>query len=224
MSADYTLALDGSIYAGSVAVIRDGCIVAERALADVAKPGRGGRDELFMPMVAACLEDAHIGASDLACVVCGEGPGSFTSLRVAASIAKGIAAGIGIPLFGVSSLLLVVAGRPAAPGRWIASLPAMRGELFTAPFEVSADGGITQAGDMSVVLESSMPDAETDALIGPGVSPEWNPHARGVVHVMAQILVAGPRDLRTWEPLYGRLAEAQVKWEAAHGRSLSAGG
>ena len=29
-------------------------------------------------------------------------------------------------------------------------------------------------------------------------------------------------DLDRWEPDYGRLAEAQVKWEAAHGRPLPA--
>ena len=28
-------------------------------------------------------------------------------------------------------------------------------------------------------------------------------------------------DLDAWEPSYGRLAEAQVKWEAAHGRPLA---
>jgi tRNA threonylcarbamoyladenosine biosynthesis protein TsaB len=42
------------------------------------------------------------------------------------------------------------------------------------------------------------------------------PHARAVA------LMAEPAavDLATWEPAYGRLAEAQVKWEAAHGRAL----
>jgi tRNA threonylcarbamoyladenosine biosynthesis protein TsaB len=34
------------------------------------------------------------------------------------------------------------------------------------------------------------------------------------------INAADPADLASWEPSYGRLAEAQVKWEAAHGRSL----
>ena len=29
-------------------------------------------------------------------------------------------------------------------------------------------------------------------------------------------------DVAGWEPVYGRLAEAQVKWEAIHGRSLEA--
>ena len=33
---------------------------------------------------------------------------------------------------------------------------------------------------------------------------------------------AGPVDLDAWEPAYGRLAEAQVKWESAHGRPLPA--
>jgi hypothetical protein len=28
-------------------------------------------------------------------------------------------------------------------------------------------------------------------------------------------------ELDDWEPTYGRPAEAQVRWEAAHGRSLS---
>jgi tRNA threonylcarbamoyladenosine biosynthesis protein TsaB len=35
-----------------------------------------------------------------------------------------------------------------------------------------------------------------------------------------EITASGPCDLNTWEPAYGRLAEAQVKWEAAHGRPL----
>jgi tRNA threonylcarbamoyladenosine biosynthesis protein TsaB len=35
------------------------------------------------------------------------------------------------------------------------------------------------------------------------------------------MLASAPEaDLATWEPAYGRLAEAQVKWEAAHGRAL----
>ena len=39
---------------------------------------------------------------------------------------------------------------------------------------------------------------------------------------IALIAGGGPVDLASWEPVYGRLAEAQVKWEAAHGRPLVA--
>jgi len=49
------------------------------------------------------------------------------------------------------------------------------------------------------------------------------PRARGVARVEALLLARGPVDVGRWEPSYGRLAEAQVRWESAHGRPLSAG-
>lgn len=227
MTTGVTLALDGSTYAGSVAIIRDGAVIAERSLSDVPKPGRGGREELFLPMVAGCLDDAGLKARDLSRVVCGEGPGSFTSLRVAASIAKGIAVGTGIPLFAVSSLALIIAGRPAPPGLWLAALPAMRGEMFVAPFVVMDDGRIVQSGEPSLLPDAALA-GEASKLGGPAVGPSidaaWAPHARGVVHLLLDAAAAGPCDLNTWEPTYGRLAEAQVRWEAAHGRRLTAAG
>ena len=30
----------------------------------------------------------------------------------------------------------------------------------------------------------------------------------------------GPVNLAVWEPIYGRMAEAQVQWEVVHGRPL----
>jgi tRNA threonylcarbamoyladenosine biosynthesis protein TsaB len=41
---------------------------------------------------------------------------------------------------------------------------------------------------------------------------------------LEQMLAAiGPADIASWEPAYGRLAEAQVRWESAHGRPLPVG-
>src|SRR4051794_36770667 len=111
-----TLALDAATYEGSVAVLLGGEVLAERTVAM-----RGEREERLMPAVAAALAESGVAPGDLARVVCGEGPGSFTSLRIAASLAKGIAGGVGAPLLAVPSLALVVAGaRPAlGPGRYV---------------------------------------------------------------------------------------------------------
>ena len=49
---------------------------------------------------------------------------------------------------------------------------------------------------------------------------EAAPHARGVVRALAWLGARGPVSLDEWEPDYGRLAEAQVQWEDAHGRPL----
>jgi tRNA threonylcarbamoyladenosine biosynthesis protein TsaB len=38
--------------------------------------------------------------------------------------------------------------------------------------------------------------------------------------MLESIVEGGPVDLASWEPDYGRLAEAQVRWEAEHGRAL----
>jgi len=49
------------------------------------------------------------------------------------------------------------------------------------------------------------------------------PRARGVAAIEDLLESRGPVDIGSWEPSYGRLAEAQVRWEAAHGKPLSAG-
>ena len=231
MSYGLTLALDGSTYAGSVALIRDTEVIAQRELEETGKPGRAGREELFMPMVAECLRDGKVAVADLQRVVCGAGPGSFTSLRVAASIAKGIAVGASIPLFSVPSLALIVAAASESDGRWLAVLPAMRGEVYVSLFEW--DGGVLREiqgpgiiAEDAVEKEAAASSARIVGVVDQNqkgaVRVSRNPHARGVALMMATILDRGPVDIDTWEPQYGRLAEAQVKWEAAHGRPLPA--
>ena len=81
-----TLAIEASTYTGTVAVIRDGVVVAER---DTAM--RGVNEERLMPAVAESLQAAGVAPNAVERVVCGAGPGSFTSLRIAGAIGKGIA-------------------------------------------------------------------------------------------------------------------------------------
>ena len=49
-----------------------------------------------------------------------------------------------------------------------------------------------------------------------------DPSAAAAARLTELIDATPAADLAAWEPAYGRLAEAQVKWEAAHGRSLEA--
>ena len=171
-----------------------------------------------MPMVSDCLSDGKAAPGDLARVVCGEGPGSFTSLRVAASIAKGLAVGAGIPLFPVSSLLLIVADSNVKDGRWYAILPAMRGEVFAGLFDRNGES-IEQIAATSVIPEGRLVD-EADHAHANVIDSRTLPHARGAARVLDSIIIPGQADIETWEPIYGRLAEAQVKWESLHGRPL----
>jgi tRNA threonylcarbamoyladenosine biosynthesis protein TsaB len=212
------LVIEASTYTGSACVIEDGILRAEEEVAM-----RGSDAERLMPAVATVLAGAGIPAGNLDAVVCGEGPGSFTSLRIAGSIAKGLAVGTGKPLIPISSLALMVAGAmPAlAPGRYTAVLDALRGELY------AADVDIGPAGDIAVGLirlQSAAADFDGErVVVGAGRQVDAVPRARGAARLLEHIRRARPADVDGWEPRYGRIAEAQVKWEAAHGRSLANG-
>ena len=215
-----TLALDASTYRGTVAVLDDSRLLVEGSAAM-----RGRESEELMPAVLRALRDAGLGLESVKRLVCGAGPGSFTSLRIAASIAKGIAVGRSVPLYAISSLALIVAGNvtdgPRGPRRFTAVLDALRGESYVSDFEHDA-GAVRALGPARLVTNDSLPTvAVGDArLVGPDQAGQWHPHARGIALLGTELERLGPVNLADWEPVYGRLAEAQVKWEATHGRPL----
>jgi tRNA threonylcarbamoyladenosine biosynthesis protein TsaB len=215
-----TLALDASTYRGTVAVLEE-----DRVVVQASAPMKGRDAENLMPAVVAALRDVG-GLRAVNRVVCGAGPGSFTSLRIAASLAKGIAVGRGVPLFAVSSLALLVAGNvsdgPRGVRRYLAVLDALRNESYLAEFDHDA-GAVHPVGEMRLVPTDGVSDLAERLgmrLVGPEQADHWRPHARGVALLAEHIDRQGPVNLAVWEPVYGRLAEAQVKWETAHGRAL----
>jgi len=216
----WTLALDASTVSGTIAVLRDDDVVAEgEALM------RGQREERLMPAVLRALASAGCGANDITRVICGAGPGSFTSLRVAAAIAKGIAVGNSARLYRVSSLALLVAGpRTSLPeGRFLALLDAMRSERYASVFEVGMRQEVREVerlGRIDRDAVASVCERFGARAVGPGETLEASPHARGAARLIRAILAVGPVALDGWEPDYGRAAEAQVRWEAAHGRAM----
>lgn len=216
-----TLAMDAAAGAGTLALVRNDVVIAERTVVM-----RSEADERFLPAVIALLAEARVALQECARIVCGGGPGSFTSLRVVGAAAKGLAQGAGLPLFAVPSLALIVAGTEStrgARGSWLATLDAMREERYVARITIGANGEVAtyEALGLAPAHEIAARAAALHATaIGPQEAVTATPHARGVARASALIAAAGAVDLATWEPVYGRLAEAQVKWEAAQGRSL----
>ena len=226
-SRSFTIVLEGATYESSVALLEDSRVVAERSInpEDSGLPRRGSGEQL-MPAVAACLAECDVKRGEIARIICGAGPGSFTSLRVAGSVAKGLATGYGVKLYAVSSLLLTVSGAepPLEPGDYLSVLDAMRGERYVARVRLESGGLARQTGPASILSAAQLADLATREpglrIVGPGQQNEGSPHARGAAPILDAIIESGPVDLASWEPDYGRLAEAQVRWEATHGRPL----
>ena len=76
--------------------------------------GRRQGSEL-LPRLLALLAGQGRSITDATAVGVGTGPGSFTGLRVGMSVAKGIAAGLGIPIVGVPSLVAWLDAEPELP-------------------------------------------------------------------------------------------------------------
>jgi tRNA threonylcarbamoyladenosine biosynthesis protein TsaB len=217
-----SLVLEAATYVGSVALLDGARLLGDRTVAM-----RGREHEALMPATAVLLAEHGIAPTSLGRVVCGAGPGSFTSLRIAGGIAKGLAMAAGAPLVPVSSLALVVASHePPAAGRYLAAIDALRGEHYVALYEIGSGGDISAIASTRLVPSASVAAvaAEEGArAVGPGQGERSvDPHARGAARLTALIDATSPADLASWEPAYGRLAEAQVKWEATHGRPLAA--
>lgn len=97
------LALDTSSLACTVAV-RTGDRLFER---HEEKPREHTR--LLMPMIREVLEEAEVKLADLDGIVLGNGPGSFIGMRIAASVAQGLAFASGLSITPVSSLAAIAA-------------------------------------------------------------------------------------------------------------------
>src|SRR6185503_7880763 len=137
----------------------------------------------LMPAVSELLSKDSVAVDDLDAVACGAGPGSFTSLRIAASIAKGLSAARSLPLLvAPSTLLVAAAANPALEtGEYVVALDAMRGDFFCQDVSVSSSG-VLQPGDsarMTRALLDEHASSRSARVIGPTELPPLVPHARG---------------------------------------------
>lgn len=222
------LVLEASSAAGSVALLRvgsratDGACLARHGIT----MGASRTDSLF-PAVRAMLEQ-HDKLRELRGVVCGSGPGSFTSLRIAASVGKGLAHALACPLFAVSSLLLAAASRGTA-GAYRVHSDAMRDERYVLDVDIDADGLAFAIGTVARMTRERLLETIGERVplaIGESAN-ETSPNAlypdAAALLRVRDWWTAGAQSLDAWEPDYGRLAEAQVKWEVAHDRALPLG-
>lgn len=97
------LAIDTSSVACSVA-LQHGGDVSER---HEEQPREHTR--LLVPMIQELLQESSVGLADLDAIVLGNGPGSFIGMRIAASVAQGLAFGSGLNIVPVSSLAAIAA-------------------------------------------------------------------------------------------------------------------
>lgn len=90
----------------------------------------------LIPAILRMLDEAGVALRDLDAIVFGRGPGAFTGLRTACSVAQGLAFGAAKPVLPVDTLLALAedARRGAEPQRVWALLDARMNEIYAAQY------------------------------------------------------------------------------------------
>jgi tRNA threonylcarbamoyladenosine biosynthesis protein TsaB len=137
------LAIETSTELCSAAILRGDELLVEEALAPNLHAERLG------PMIRSLLARAGLATADLDAVAFGQGPGSFTGLRIACGMAQGLAFGAARPVVPVPSLMALA--EQAGASRVVTAFDARMGEAYLAAY--SRTGG------------------EWEAAIAPGLFP-----------------------------------------------------
>ena len=91
------------------------------------------------------VSEASLSLAELDCIAFGAGPGSFTGIRVAASVAQSLAFGFNLPVCRVSSLAVLAAGaRQRHEVHCVAAcIDARKGQAYLGVYQFAEDGTIS---------------------------------------------------------------------------------
>ncbi len=176
------IAIDTSTRYASIALARQGQVVWEESW-------RSEQNHMveLMPAVEELLKKAHASVKDLTGIAVAQGPGHFSALRVGLSLAKGLAAGLGVPIVGVNTLLIEAFPYLSLGMPVYALLDAGRGDVAWAPFfegQEPSQNPALRVTDLEALLRQATPPA---LLCGEGVS-QWL--EKLMEHRQAGVLVA----------------------------------
>jgi len=202
------LAFDTSTAWMSVA-IGDG--TSWRVQADETGPAAS---ETLLPAIDALLRAADLTLVQLDAIAFGAGPGAFTGVRLACSVAQGLAFGADVPVVAVPTLaaLAQAAWRERGAQRVFACLDARMREVYVAAYERAGDGWCT-------VLEPAVvkPDA---VVLPPGGA--WDGEGDGFAAFPSLAALSGLAQVNAGAVPDARAVGELALTEVAAGRALRA--
>jgi N6-L-threonylcarbamoyladenine synthase len=201
-----------------------------------------------LPTAASLLAGSKHSVHDVRAVVVGRGPGSFTGVRIGVATAKGLAHGLGVPLYGVGTLDAIAWGMAGEREMLLGVLgDAMRGEVYPALFRIARGRAERVAPDRVAKPADAAAQwaalGEPITLTGNGLrkcgalfaealgehatvadEDQWAPRPRGLFRAFVAARAAGelgsgdPAELL---PVYTRLSDAEEAEAARAGHAAA---
>jgi tRNA threonylcarbamoyladenosine biosynthesis protein TsaB len=200
--------------------------------------GAGGAraSSALIPAVQDLLAQAGLRLADLDAIVFGRGPGSFTGLRTACSVAQGLAYGAGIKVLAVDTLLAVAedASQRVGAQQIVAVLDARMDEVYSAcfmrqagqwrqqgettlgpPEQITVPAGCALAGNAFAAYGARLPAA--------AVRIDAMPTAAALLRLAPNLIAAGQAGpAASATPVYIRDKVAQTTAERTAARAANA--
>lgn len=233
-SVQRILLLETSSRVGGAGLATEAGMVASMRLA-----GRMRHAGELLPSVARLLAEHGWEPASLTDVYVSIGPGSFTGLRIAVTVARTLAWSIGVRITAVPTLDILARNAllaVPAPRHVAVILDAKRSQVYAAAFSVTPEGGLTRIAEAQLAEPGAFLAAcpAPLAVLGEGIDYHqaglagrdvqvlprelWWPsceHVFAVGHSLyRQGLCTAAGELM---PLYIRRPEAEEKWEQLHG-------
>ncbi len=144
---------------------------------------------LLEPALQQLFAEVGVTPGDLEFVAVGQGPGSYTGLRVGAASAKAISIGCQIPLLGISSLRGFVPPVDFV-GHYLAAVDARIGGVYVVEAKKTSDGSIFISDDKLVPLETFVEMIKDVPYV---VTPSWEPFVKRLQgHSTPTVFECGP--------------------------------
>ena len=233
MSDATWLAIDTATDVASVAVR-----VGEQTFARSIRGARQHAAQIVL-LIDEVLKAAQLPLDQVTGIIVADGPGSFTGLRIGWAAAKGLLHGRRhASLIAIPSLL--AAAHAAGVHTVAACYDALRGQVYGAVYAFTEDAvkTLVPAGVFTIAELAAAAPRRPELAVGDGAVryhaevQQWTrrppvgldalpPSAGSLLALYEYEGARSPRaDTSVAEPVYGRPAEAQVKWETRYGRPL----
>ncbi|MDZ4170081.1 MAG: tRNA (adenosine(37)-N6)-threonylcarbamoyltransferase complex transferase subunit TsaD [Coriobacteriia bacterium] len=214
-------------------------------LSDVSRVAPRKANTVLLSWVLEALEAADCAIGELEGIAVGRGPGSFTGVRIGVATAKGLAHGLGVPLWGTSTLDAIAwqAAIGGVEGRLGVIGDAMRGEVYPALYELHGGRARrltpdTVAAPEAVAAQWGAGEDIPTVLAGNGLLKHheafraqlpdarvlteelWHPDATGLIAAWVDDRARqgwGEGDPATVLPVYTRLSDAEENERARAG-------
>ncbi|ADJ27737.1 tRNA (adenosine(37)-N6)-threonylcarbamoyltransferase complex dimerization subunit type 1 TsaB [Nitrosococcus watsonii] len=154
------LALDTSTEACSAALLMADQICERFVVAP------RGHSDLILDMLEALLAEAGVSLGAIDALAFGQGPGSFTGVRIGASVAQGIAFARDLPVVPVSSLAALA--QFCKEKKILAAIDARMGEIYWGVYEREAEGLVRLMDSEQVCIPEAVPLVAGKGWFGAG--------------------------------------------------------